>query len=196
MQQSSRVHHTTSAPSGVFLSVFPRLGLPIHSDWSHSPAVGVTRDLVGSRRVAMYSVLKSGKGATGEQTLARLNEQCNRLLRATEADVEHGELNRCRRSEPGPHDPVFGIPKPGEDLWMVRKGEDGVGSGDPRARDGDKKGTGSDLAPAAVGIPKNLGDAGAQPRTGQALAVERIEEDDGWWPRGQAGTEDANPGPI
>ena len=158
--------------------------------------MGVTRDLVGSRRVAMYSVLKSGKGATGEQTLARLNEQCNRLLRATEADVEHGELNRCRRSEPGPHDPVFGIPKPGEDLWMVRKGEDGVGSGDPRARDGDKKGTGSDLAPAAVGISKDRGDAGAHPRTGQALAVKRIEEDDGWWPRGQAGTKDANPGPI
>jgi hypothetical protein len=63
----------------------------------------------------MYSVLKSGKGATEEQTLARLNEQCNRLLRATEADVEHGELERCRRTEPRPRDRVFGIPKPGED---------------------------------------------------------------------------------
>lgn len=136
--------------------------------------------------VAMYSVLKSGKGATEEQTLARLNEQCNRLLRATEADVEHGELERCRRTEPRPRDRVFGIPKPGEDMWMVRDGEDGVKTErDTRTpRDGH----------ALPGT--NSGHDNQTMTKSKTESGERLEKDGGWWPSGpDAGTEDTSQDP-
>ena len=89
-----------------------------HSDWSgHTPAVGATRDLFGSRRVAMYSVLKSGKGATGEQTLARLNEQCNRLLRLLEMLLKkkraHVVLSRPSGDKCPPDDPSVTLRTPG-----------------------------------------------------------------------------------
>ena len=66
----------------------------------------------------MYNVLgKSKGGQTEEQSLARLNDQCNRLMRQIEGSIEQAEVARSKRFALGDDDPVMGIPKPGEDLW-------------------------------------------------------------------------------
>ena len=72
----------------------------------------------GEQPAAMYNVLgKSKGGQTEEQSLARLNDQCNRLMRQIEGSIEQAEVARSKRFALGDDDPVMGIPKPGEDLW-------------------------------------------------------------------------------
>ena len=72
----------------------------------------------GEPPAALYNVLgKSKGGQTEEQSLARLNDQCNRLMRQIEGSIEQAEVARSKRFALGDDDPVMGIPKPGEDLW-------------------------------------------------------------------------------
>ena len=69
----------------------------------------------------MYSVLsgKARSGQTEEQSLAKLNDQCDRLIRQIETSIERAESARADRTVPGEHDIVRGVPKPGEDIWVV-----------------------------------------------------------------------------
>jgi hypothetical protein len=69
----------------------------------------------------MYSVLsgKARSGQTEEQSLAKLNDQCDRLIRQIETSIERAESARADRTVPGEHDVVRGVPKPGEDIWVV-----------------------------------------------------------------------------
>jgi hypothetical protein len=69
----------------------------------------------------MYSVLSGNarSGQTEEQSLAKLNDQCDRLIRQIETSIERAESARADRTVPGEHDIVRGVPKPGEDIWVV-----------------------------------------------------------------------------
>ena len=58
-------------------------------------------------------------GQTEEQSLAKLNDQCDRLIRQIETSIERAESARADRTVPGEHDIVRGVPKPGEDIWVV-----------------------------------------------------------------------------
>ena len=62
---------------------------------------------------------KARSGQTEEQSLAKLNDQCDRLIRQIETSIERAESARADRTVPGEHDIVRGVPKPGEDIWVV-----------------------------------------------------------------------------
>ena len=62
---------------------------------------------------------KARSGQTEEQSLAKLNDQCDRLIRQIETSVERAESARADRAIPGEHDIVRGVPKSGEDIWVV-----------------------------------------------------------------------------
>lgn len=62
---------------------------------------------------------KARSGQTEEQSLAKLNDQCDRLIRQIETSIERAESTRADRTVPGEHDVVRGVPKPGEDIWVV-----------------------------------------------------------------------------
>ena len=77
----------------------------------------------------MYSVL-SGKpksGQTEEQSLLKLNDQCDRLIRQIELNIERAETGRAERTTPKDSDSIHGIPKPGEDGWIRGGGRGGDG---------------------------------------------------------------------
>ena len=62
---------------------------------------------------------KARSGQTEEQSLAKLNDQCDRLIWQIETSIERAESARADRTVPGEHDIVRGVPKPGEDIWVV-----------------------------------------------------------------------------
>ena len=62
---------------------------------------------------------KARSGQTEEQSLAKLNDQCDGLIRQIETSIERAESARADRTVPGEHDIVRGVPKPGEDIWVV-----------------------------------------------------------------------------
>lgn len=67
-----------------------------------------------------------------EQSLPVMNEQCDRVLRALEADISSAGERRASTSPPlADDDPVYGAPKPGEDLWVAS-----VSGGGKRAANG------------------------------------------------------------
>ena len=84
---------------------------------AHPPRSRSARSVAGR----MYSVLsgKARSGQTEEQSLAKLNDQCDRLIRQIETSIERAESARADRTVPGEHDIVRGVPKPGEDIWVV-----------------------------------------------------------------------------
>lgn len=62
---------------------------------------------------------KARSGQTEEQSLAKLNDQCDRLIRQIETSIERAESARADRTVPGDGDIVRGVPKPGEDICAV-----------------------------------------------------------------------------
>ena len=84
---------------------------------AHPPRSRSARSVAGR----MYSVLSGNarSGQTEEQSLAKLNDQCDRLIRQIETSIERAESARADRTVPGEHDIVRGVPKPGEDIWVV-----------------------------------------------------------------------------
>jgi len=67
-----------------------------------------------------------------EQSPPVMNEQCDRVLRALEADISSAGERRASTSPPlADDDPVYGAPKPGEDLWVAS-----VSGGGKRAANG------------------------------------------------------------
>ena len=62
---------------------------------------------------------RARSGQTEEQSLAKLNDQCDRLIRQIETSIERAESARADRTVPGEGDIVRGVPKPGEDICAV-----------------------------------------------------------------------------
>lgn len=99
-------------------SIFGKSESPFVRVGPSPPGHSSARARGGEPPAAMYNVLgKSKGGQTEEQSLARLNDQCNRLMRQIEGSIEQAEVARSKRFALGDDDPVMGIPKPGEDLW-------------------------------------------------------------------------------
>ena len=120
---------------------------------------------------------KARSGQTEEQSLAKLNDQCDRLIRQIETSIERAESARADRTVPGERDIVRGVPKPGEDMWVVSPPEPEDGRVRGRNRGSDESSRGAPRGFDAGVAPASDADAPGRPTARRAYPAGAFRDD-------------------